>query len=81
MRLISWRRCFYLMEQPMSSVLEYNPDVQQALRETGGQRIFCKIGNAGGSYPKPAQLFSNASRFYEVCEHIVTECEHCQNMW
>ena len=66
LRLISWRRCFYLMEQPMSSVLEYHPDVKKALLETGGKRIFCKIGNAGGFYPKPTFLYSNAPWVHQV---------------
>ena len=66
LRLISWRRCFYLMEQPMSSVLEYHPDMKQALLETGGKRIYCKIGNAGGFYPKPTFLYSNAPWVHQV---------------
>ena len=70
LRLISWRRCFYLLEQPMSSVLEYHPDMKQALLETGGKRIFCKIGNAGGFYPKPTFLYSNAPWIHEVEDQI-----------
>ena len=66
LRLISWRRCFYLMEQPMSSVLEYHPDVKKALLETGGKRIYCKIGNDGGFYPKPTFLYSNAPWVHQV---------------
>ena len=54
----------------MSSVLEYHPDVKQALLETGGKRIFCKIGNAGGFYPKPTFLYSNAPWVHQVYKHF-----------
>ena len=54
----------------MSSVLEFHPDMQQALRETGAKRIFCKIGNAGGFYPKPTFLYSNAPWVLQLKQHF-----------
>ena len=60
LRLIAWRRCVYMLECPLSSVMPEHPALKQALEDTGAVRMFMCQGWAGAFSLKPTVLWTNA---------------------
>lgn len=52
--------CFWLLEQPASSVLEQHPKFQKRRRRLGVQQVFLWMKSYGANSPKPTVLYGNA---------------------
>ena len=82
-RLIAWRRCLYVLEQPLSSVLTEHPSLKAALEETGGVRLFMRQGWTGAFSDKPTALWTNApyaSRLRKLFEQKLFTSNVCQSL-
>ncbi|CAK9086958.1 unnamed protein product [Durusdinium trenchii] len=49
----------FILEQPMSSLLQYHPDFQRLCRSFTIYKVFIWIGSYGGSCPKGTFLYTN----------------------
>ena len=54
------RHVWYVIEQPLSSVLFHHPALAAAIRRSGGRRYKVELGRAGAASAKPLSLVGTA---------------------
>ena len=54
------RRVWYVIEQPLSSLLYHHPGLAAAIKRSGGRRYSVELGRAGATSPKPLVLVGTA---------------------
>ena len=63
--LAACKACFWVLEQPGSSIMHLHPLFQYCIRRIGVERLMIAMGNYGAPTPKRTILFTGRSRLVE----------------
>jgi hypothetical protein len=71
------KNCFFLLEQPMSSLMIHHPRMQEVCRHFVIYKAFVWLGAYGGGSPKPTYLWSGHKFVEQLAGRTITR----DTMW